>query len=367
MSDARRGAGAARTPGADEGRAHRRALQRSGLDLRAQARRDPLRRDPRRRRGCGCCRATTCRSTTATRRSPRRSTARPRERFAVDGEIVAFDGAQTSFARLAQRGQRARAGLPLRLRPALARRPRRPPRCRCASASGCCATRSTSTTRSASRRTATATARSSSREACRKGWEGLIAKRADCPYTDGALARLAEVQVRAGPGAGDRRLHRRRGASRAELRRAAARLLRRRGRAALRRQGRHRLRRGDAARPRRAAARRCAATTPPFADAARDHASATATWVEPELVAADRLHRVDARRPPAPPALPRAARRQGRARGGARGRRVEAPGATGLTGGPGSGCGGAGSGCGPGSGRGGRGSGISTATGPTWG
>ena len=30
----------------------------------------------------------------------------PCERFAVDGEVVAFDGAKTSFARLAQRGQR---------------------------------------------------------------------------------------------------------------------------------------------------------------------------------------------------------------------------------------------------------------------
>src|SRR3954470_6863650 len=30
----------------------------------------------------------------------------PRERFAVDGEVVAFEGAQTSFARLAQRGHR---------------------------------------------------------------------------------------------------------------------------------------------------------------------------------------------------------------------------------------------------------------------
>ncbi|MGI8805600.1 MAG: hypothetical protein ACR2IN_07935, partial [Thermoleophilaceae bacterium] len=31
--------------------------------------------------------------------------AEPCERFAVDGEVVAFDGAQTSFAKLAQRGQ----------------------------------------------------------------------------------------------------------------------------------------------------------------------------------------------------------------------------------------------------------------------
>ena len=39
------------------------------------------------------------------------------------------------------------------------------------------------------------------REACRKGWEGLIAKRADAPYTDSRSTRLAEVQVRRRAGA----------------------------------------------------------------------------------------------------------------------------------------------------------------------
>lgn len=34
----------------------------------------------------------------------------PRERFAIDGEVVAFTGSQTSFARLAQRRQRPRTG-----------------------------------------------------------------------------------------------------------------------------------------------------------------------------------------------------------------------------------------------------------------
>ena len=38
-------------------------------------------------------------------------------------------------------------------------------------------------------------------EACRKGWEGVIAKRADSVYTAKRSKRLAEVQVRAGPGA----------------------------------------------------------------------------------------------------------------------------------------------------------------------
>ena len=38
----------------------------------------------------------------------RRRRSRPSacDRFAIDGEVVAFDGAQTSFARLAQRGHR---------------------------------------------------------------------------------------------------------------------------------------------------------------------------------------------------------------------------------------------------------------------
>jgi bifunctional non-homologous end joining protein LigD len=108
----------------------------------------------------------------------------PATRFVVDGEVVAFDGAQTSFARLQQRGERpARVffyvfdvlhahgeettTLPLRDRKALLRRllsfedPIRytPHRNRAGEAYF--------------------------REACRKGWEGLIAKRADSPYVHG--------------------------------------------------------------------------------------------------------------------------------------------------------------------------------------
>ena len=56
-------------------------------------------------------RATTSRSTAAIPSSSRRSAAERQQRFAVDGEVVAFDGGQTSFARLAQRGERARRGL----------------------------------------------------------------------------------------------------------------------------------------------------------------------------------------------------------------------------------------------------------------
>jgi bifunctional non-homologous end joining protein LigD len=108
----------------------------------------------------------------------------PATQFVVDGEVVAFAGAQTSFARLQQRGERRVAvffyvfdvlhaggedttGLPLRERKAILRRllafigPVRltPHRNRDGEALY--------------------------REACRKGWEGLIAKRADSPYVHG--------------------------------------------------------------------------------------------------------------------------------------------------------------------------------------
>ncbi len=104
--------------------------------------------------------------------------------FAVDGEVVAFEGSRTSFARLQQRGERGAAvyfyvfdivhlagfdttALPLRARKALLRhalefhRPLRftPHRNREGEALY--------------------------REACRRGWEGLIAKRVDSPYTHG--------------------------------------------------------------------------------------------------------------------------------------------------------------------------------------
>jgi DNA ligase D-like protein (predicted ligase) len=104
------------------------------------------------------------------------------ERFAVDGEIVAFEGARTSFARLAQRGQRPVAvfyyvfdvlwlegydvrALSLRTRKRLLR--------------------SALTFKDGVRLTPHRNehGRELFQEACRKGWEGLIAKRADSPYT----------------------------------------------------------------------------------------------------------------------------------------------------------------------------------------
>jgi DNA ligase D-like protein (predicted ligase) len=102
----------------------------------------------------------------------------------LDGEVVAFDGAQTSFARLQQRGERPTpvffyvfdilhlaghdtTALPLRARKALLRR----------------ALAFHGPVRLTQHRNRDGEALF--REACRKGWEGLIAKRADSPYKHG--------------------------------------------------------------------------------------------------------------------------------------------------------------------------------------
>jgi DNA ligase D-like protein (predicted ligase) len=102
----------------------------------------------------------------------------------LDGEIVAFDGAQTSFARLQQRGERPvsvfyyvfdvlhldgedTTELPLRERKAILRR----------------ALEFHGPIRLTSHRNGAGEALYA--EACRKGWEGVIAKRADSPYTHG--------------------------------------------------------------------------------------------------------------------------------------------------------------------------------------
>jgi bifunctional non-homologous end joining protein LigD len=105
----------------------------------------------------------------------------PAKRFAVDGEVVAFAGSQTSFARLARRGRERVAihlyafdllwldgrdvrPLPLRERKAQLRG----------------ALRWEEPVRFTPHRNGDGEA--FFREACRKGWEGLIAKRADSPY-----------------------------------------------------------------------------------------------------------------------------------------------------------------------------------------
>jgi bifunctional non-homologous end joining protein LigD len=109
--------------------------------------------------------------------------AQPESRFAVDGEVVAFDHAQTSFARLAQRGRRKVAvfyyvfdllwlegfdvrALPLRTRKRLLRD---------SLSSG--GTLRLSTHRNGKGQEMFA-------HACRQGWEGVIAKRADSPYRE---------------------------------------------------------------------------------------------------------------------------------------------------------------------------------------
>lgn len=109
--------------------------------------------------------------------------AQPPGRFAIDGEVVAFDRGQTSFARLAQRGHRTVAvfyyafdllwldgsdvrALGLRTRKRLLR-----------------------DTLQAGGALRLSTHRNGDGEAmlahaCRQGWEGVIAKRADSPYRD---------------------------------------------------------------------------------------------------------------------------------------------------------------------------------------
>jgi bifunctional non-homologous end joining protein LigD len=103
------------------------------------------------------------------------------ERFAADGEVVAFDGSQTSFARLAQRGQHwvpvflyvfdvlwleghDVRRLPLRTRKRLLRG----------------ALEFHGPVRWTPYRNRDGEAMF--KEACRKGWEGVMAKRADSPY-----------------------------------------------------------------------------------------------------------------------------------------------------------------------------------------
>src|SRR5215213_6019019 len=105
----------------------------------------------------------------------------PATRFVIDGEVVAFAGAQTSFAALQQRGERPVSvfyyvfdllylgdrditGLPWRERKALLRR----------------ALAFHGPLRLTPHRNEHGD--ELFREACRKGWEGLIAKRADAPY-----------------------------------------------------------------------------------------------------------------------------------------------------------------------------------------
>ena len=102
-------------------------------------------------------------------------------RYAVDGEIVAFEGTATSFARLAQRARRPVKvfyyvfdllwldGLDVRALPLLTRKRL----LRSALSSG-------GALRISSHRNGAGEA--AFEHACRRGWEGLIAKRSESPY-----------------------------------------------------------------------------------------------------------------------------------------------------------------------------------------
>ena len=134
----------------------------------------------------------------------RRSTRRRRRASSVDGEVVAFEDGQTSFQRLGHPraaifyyvfdllwldGEDVR-GLPLRERKALLRD----------------ALAWEDPLRLNAYRNEAGEAMFE--EACRKGWEGVIAKRADSVYTSSRSRDWLKFKCEAGPGARGRRLHR---------------------------------------------------------------------------------------------------------------------------------------------------------------
>ena len=159
-------------------------FSRPGVGLRAQARRHPLRRHspgrevrlrvaqrpqheralPRGRRGAG--------------------RASLQARFVVDGEVVAFSGVAAPASRAcpsAASGSR----LLLRVRPAAARRTRRPPAAPPLAQAAAARHARVRTPRSGFTPHRNRDGEALFDEACRTGWEGLIAKRADAPYTRG--------------------------------------------------------------------------------------------------------------------------------------------------------------------------------------
>ena len=152
------------------------------MDLRTQTGRRALSRDSRRATPCGCSLATTCSQNTRYPEIADALGAQTGTEFAVDGEIVAFQGSQTSFTLLAQRHQRPVPvfyyvfdilwldgydvrSLPLRARKSLLRD----------------ALSFSDGIRLTPHRNGVG--EELFREACRKGWEGLIAKRADSRYS----------------------------------------------------------------------------------------------------------------------------------------------------------------------------------------
>ena len=166
-----------------------------------------------------------------------------------------------------------------------------------------------SATRCGSPSTGTPTARRTTREACRQGWEGLIAKRADAPYRAGRSRDWLKFKCETdqefviGGFTDPQRLPHR-------VRRPAARLLRRRRPARLRGQGRDRLRppgRCDSLHERAGPHR----AGPPAVRARATCPGPGVHWVEPRLVGAGRVLANGPGRPAAPPPVPGPAARQG--------------------------------------------------------
>ena len=232
------------------------------------------------------------------------------ERFVVDGEVVGISGGRSSFEALQRRGHDRRVkiafyvfdvlwldGDDLRERPLRERKAA----LRDALRFGGGTVRWTPYRRAHEGERLLA-------EACRSGWEGLIAKRADSPYTRQALARLAEVEVLGRAGARHRRLHR----ARAARARTSARCSSATTTAtccATRARSAPASTRTSCA-PSGSAWPRSSAPTPPSAPASRPRA-APPGWRPSSSPRC--LQRMDARRAPAPPALPGPARRQVRA------------------------------------------------------
>ena len=211
--------------------------------------------------------------------------------FIIDGEIVAFTGPQTSFAQLQQRMSVAdppaellrEVPVQLYLFDVLLRTVRTCGRGRSWSASSGCTTCCHFGGPLCFTEHRAGDGEAYYAEACRQGWEGLIAKRADAPYRSGPDPRLAEVQVR----------EQRRNSSLAAslIRRAphragcaAARLLRQRRQAHLRGQGGHRVSTSGCCSLLHEELARWNADRPAF-DRGRAAAAPGVHWTEPRLVA----------------------------------------------------------------------------------
>ena len=144
-------------------------------------------------------------------------------------------------------------------------------------------------------------------QACRWGWEGLIAKRADAPYRAGRGHDWLKFKCLNGQefiigGYTDPQR------SRQGLWRAAARLLRRQGRTGLRGQGGHRVRRGDAGQPAPTRSRAWNARSPRSRAASCRGRACTGSS---RSSSAGRVQRVDHRRRAAPSEVPGPAAGQG--------------------------------------------------------